>query len=252
MLAKAQPWRELRALAVRALDFVMPPLCIACGCQIDGHGALCAPCWAKLTFIEPPLCAACGVPFAFDVGEGARCGACLRQPPVFARARAAVVYGDGSRGLVLGLKHGDRTDGVRTFARWMARAGEILLNEADLIAPVPLHWTRLFRRRYNQAALLALAIGRMTGKPVVPGLLVRRRRTQKLGHLGPKERRRMVAGAFGLQRRAADRIRGRRILLIDDVLTTAATVNGCARALLAGGAAAVDVLTLARVVRPAN
>ena len=125
-----------------------------------------------------------------------------------------------------------------------------MLQQADLIVPVPLQWTRLFRRRFNQAALLALAVGRLAGKPVVPDLLVRRRRTRKLGHLGPKERRRMVAGAFGIRRGAAPRIEARRVVLIDDVLTTAATVNGCAQALLAGGAAAVDVLTLARVVRP--
>ncbi|MCU0838066.1 MAG: ComF family protein [Rhodospirillales bacterium] len=234
-----------------ALDLLIPPLCLACDTVVSETGALCPRCWAKVAFLSPPTCDGCGLPFPFDVGEGALCAGCQRRPHPFARARSAIAYGDGSRSLILGLKHGDRTDAVATFARWMAQAGTPLLAAADLLAPVPLHWTRLFLRRYNQASLLALAIGRISGKPVVADLLRRHRRTRKLGHLGPAERRRTVAKAFAVAPRHAGRIVGRRILLIDDVLTTGATLDGCAQVLLAAGAAAVDVLTLARTVRPA-
>jgi len=233
-----------------ALNLLIPPLCLGCETIVDTSGTLCPACWTKLTFLSAPVCDACGLPFAFDAGEGAVCAGCLKRPHTFARARCAIAYGDGSRGLILGFKHGDRTDAVATFARWMVQAGAPLLATADLLAPVPLHWTRLFLRRYNQAAMLALAAGRIAGKPVVADLLARRRRTRKLGHLGPAERRRTVASAFAIAPRHAERIAGRRVLLIDDVLTTGATLDGCARVLKAGGAAAVDVLTLARAIRP--
>lgn len=235
-----------------SLNLLWPPLCLACQAPVEDVGAFCPGCWAKLVFLAPPLCDGCGLPFPFDPGDGALCAGCLKRRHPFARARAALAYGEGSRSLILGFKHGDRTDAAATFGRWMARAGEDLLAEADLLAPVPLHWTRLFLRRYNQAALLALAVGRVAGKPVVPDLLVRRRRTRKLGKLGAAARRRTVASAFAVAPRHVTRLAGRRILLIDDVLTTGATVDGCATVLLAAGATAVDVLTLARTLRPAT
>jgi ComF family protein len=240
----------LRRAAGMVLDLLIPPLCLACSGRVDRPGALCPACWSKLTFLSLPLCDACGMPFDFDLGDGTVCAACRRKPHAFARARSAIAYGDGSRSLILGYKHGDRTEATATFAGWMTRAGAPLLASADLLAPVPLHWTRLFLRRYNQAALLAVTVGRIAGRPVVPDLLLRRRRTRKLGHLGPTERRRTVARAFAVAPRYGEKVAGRRVLLIDDVLTTGATVDGCARVLLAAGAAAVDVLTLARVVRP--
>jgi ComF family protein len=159
-------------------------------------------------------------------------------------------YDDASRDLVLAFKHADRTDGAPAYGAWLARAGADLVADADAIAPVPLHWTRLFSRRYNQAALLALALGTHAGLPVVPDLLIRRRRTPSQGRMSATGRARNVAGAFSLNARRLAFLEGRRILLIDDVLTTGATVESCARVLLRGGAAAVDVLTLARVVRP--
>lgn len=241
-----------RRTAKLALNALIPPLCLACNAVVDETGALCPACWAKISFLAPPLCDACGLPFPFDAGDGAICAGCRRRPHPFARARSAIAYGDGSRSLILGFKHGDRTEAAPTFAAWMVRAGLPLIGDADLLAPVPLHWTRLFLRRYNQAAMLAIAAGRLAGRPVVPDLLERRRRTRKLGHLGPAERRRTVASAFAVKRRHSGMIAGRRVLLIDDVLTTAATVDGCARVLLAAGASAVDVLTLARAVRPAS
>jgi len=162
-----------------------------------------------------------------------------------------MAYGDFSRRIVLSFKHGDRTDTAPALGRWLVRAGAGLIADADLIAPVPLHWTRLFARRYNQAALLAGVVGGVSGIPVVQDLLVRRRKTPSQGRMGWGQRRRNVQGAFRVSPARRDGFQGRRVLLIDDVLTTGATVTACAKTLLKGGAGAVDVLTLARVVRPA-
>lgn len=183
------------------------------------------------------------------MGEGSLCAACTARRPLYDRARAALVYDDASRDLVLRFKHADRIDGAATFAGWMARAGAELVASADLIAPVPLHRWRLVRRRYNQAAVLANAIGSLQERRVVPDLLVRRRATASQGHLGRSQRQRNVAGAFTLYPRRARLAAGARILLVDDVLTTGATAEACAKALRSAGASAVDLLVLARVVR---
>ncbi len=233
------------------LDLVLPPQCLACGALTGGEGALCADCWQGMSFLAAPACAACGYPFELGVpGTDGLCGACIARPPAFDRARAALRYDDASRGLVIAFKHADRTHAAPAFARWMARAGAALLADADLIAPVPLHRRRLWMRRYNQAALLALALGRLAGKPCVPDLLLRIRPTPPQGRLGRRARARNVRRAFAPEPRRAALIAGRRVLLVDDVLTTGATVEEAARALTAAGARAVDVLTLARVVRP--
>ncbi len=158
-------------------------------------------------------------------------------------------YDQSSRALVLGFKYADRTEGAAGYGTWLARAGAGLVAEADLIAPVPLHWLRLFNRRFNQAALLAQALGRGAGVPVVADLLLRRRHTPSQGRLSPAQRRRNVAGAFAVKPARKALLEGRRVLLVDDVLTTGATVSACARTLRRGGAGAVDVLVLARVVR---
>ena len=239
----------LGRLARTALDAVLPPQCLACKAVVAEPGALCAACWSKVRFVAPPQCARCGVPFENIVPpDGTLCGACLAHPPGYDRARAAFRYDDGSRGLVLAFKHGDRTDAAPAYGRWLLRAGADLVASADVIAPVPLHWTRLFSRRYNQAALLAGALGRIAGKTVVPDLLVRRRRTPSQGTLTRAERARNVRGAFAVAPRRAGVASGARMLLIDDVLTTGATVEAAAAALRRAGATAVDVLTLARVV----
>lgn len=241
----------LRRLGGLILDALLPPQCLGCGVVVESLGTLCPECWGGLTFISEPLCAACGLPFEFEAGEGALCGACLGHPPAYRRARSVLVYDDASRPLILAFKHGDRTDAAPAYGRWMTRAAGSLLEGQDLVVPVPLHWTRLFIRRYNQAALLALAIGRESGLPVAPSLLTRKRRTPALGHLGPAARRRAIRGAFAVRPAEATRIRDQSILLVDDVFTTGATVSSCARALRRAGARAVDVLTLARVARPA-
>lgn len=237
-----------------ALDAVLPPQCLSCAVEVETSGALCPACWAKVMWLGPPCCACCGAPFEFDPAPGAAdgllCGACLRAPPHFARARAVFRYDDTSKGLILSFKHGDRLHGAPAFGRWLARAGIDLLGDADVIAPVPLHWTRLAWRRYNQAALLAHAAAAVSGVPCLPDLLVRGRRTPSQGEMGPAARRRNVRRAFRLTKRHKGRIAGRRVVLVDDVFTTGATVNECARVLVDGGVRTVDVLTLARVVRP--
>ncbi|MBI3199360.1 MAG: ComF family protein [Rhodospirillales bacterium] len=237
------------------LDAVLPPLCLGCGEIVGAPGALCARCWQGFAFIAPPQCACCGDPFAEHLGDDALCATCLARPPKFRRARAALAYDTQSRRLVLPFKHGDRTDMARACGGWMARAGADLLAEADLIAPVPLHWRRLLTRRYNQALLLARALVRAAPPGVehrlAPDLLRRRRWTGSQAGLKAKERRRNVREAFDIHPRWAAEVAGKAVVLVDDVLTTGATAEACARVLQRGGARHVDVLTLARVVRPA-
>lgn len=238
----------------KALDILMPPQCLKCSALIERDGALCIDCWQAVTFISQPYCAACGLPFEFDgsdpLSRDSLCGACIARPPLFERARAVLAYDDASSPFILSFKHGDRTEAASAFARWMARAGADILGEVDLIAPVPLHWSRLFTRRYNQAALLGQQLGRISGLPSIPDLLVRKRRTPSQGRLNPSARRRNVSGAFRVRQKHSVAIGGKRVLLVDDVMTTGATASAVTRALLAGGAAGVDVLTLGRVLRP--
>ncbi|MDE1148740.1 MAG: ComF family protein [Azospirillaceae bacterium] len=229
------------------LDLVLPPRCLGCGGTAGSAGALCGTCWRGLSFIAAPQCACCGRPFPHDMGPDALCAICVAAPPVFASLRAALLYDDASRPLILGFKHGDRTEATGLLAGWMARAGADMLADADVIVPVPLHRWRLFARRYNQAALLALRLGRLAGVRAVPDLLVRRRRTPTQGTLSREGRARNVAGAFAL--RPGRVVRDRRVVLVDDVYTTGSTVAECARVLLRAGAARVDVLTVARVLR---
>jgi ComF family protein len=235
----------------RLLDSVLPPLCLGCNEIVAEPGSLCASCWPGFSFIAAPLCVRCGVPFAEHIGETAQCGACLRRAPRYHRARAALVYDDRSRRLVLPFKHGDRTDMAKSCGRWMARAGSELLVEADLVAPVLLHWRRLFTRRYNQALLLARSVARHGGRPVAPDLLHRPRWTGSQAGLKADERRKNVRRAFEVNARWVGTVKDKAVLLVDDVLTTGATVEACALALQRAGARHVDVLTLARVVRPA-
>ena len=239
---------RLRAGRDIVVDALLPPRCLGCHAAVAHHGQLCAECWRALDFIEGPQCAACGLPFEFDLGSGAVCGACARARPAYAGARAVLRYDEHSRDLILGFKHADRTELAPTLAGWMARAGAALIEEADIVAPVPLHRLRLLRRRYNQAALLANAIADVGAVAALPDLLVRRRATPSQAGLSPAGRVANVRGAFGVNR--ARRARGQRVLLIDDVMTTGTTVASCARALLRARVAEVKVLTLARVVRP--
>ncbi len=249
-MASPDRLRTVRRITEAALDALLPPQCLSCRTPVDRQGSLCATCWSEIDFITDPLCAACGTPFEYDAGTGALCAACIAEPPVYARARAALRYDDRTRSLVLGFKHGDRTERAATFAGWMVRAGAALIADADLIAPVPLHRLRLAARRYNQSAMLANAAGRASGVSIVPDLLVRTRATPSQAGRNRRARADNVRGAFAIRPGRTDRLAGKRVLVVDDVLTSGATLGACAKALLRGGAASVDALTLARVVRP--
>jgi len=244
--------RALRGAGRAALDLVLPPTCIACDRPVDAPGRLCPECFRATGFITAPCCAVCGVPFdaAPQAGDGGLCPTCEAARPDYDRARAALRYDAGARRLILPFKHGDRVEIATALAPMMARAGPALLRSADLLVPVPLHRWRLFRRRYNQAALLAQALARIAARPVLPDALVRTRPTAALGGKGAGERRAEVADAFAVRARRAERVAGRRVLLIDDVMTSGATASACARALKAAGAAGVDVLAAARVPDP--
>lgn len=205
--------------------------------------------WDDIRFIDEPCCVCCGFPFAFDSGLEPTCGDCLTKPPVFSRARSAFVYDENSRGLVLGFKHGGRTENLSMFAAQMIRAGRNLLPDADLIVPVPLHPRRLIKRRFNQAALLAAPVARRSGLKVAAHILRRTRATPSQGEQTAKGRLRNVQGAFAVPGRYKAELKGKRVVLIDDVMTTGATLSACARTLKRAGASHIDVLTLARTVR---
>ncbi len=243
----------LRRSGQGVLDFLFPPLCIRCRQHVGEAGGLCVTCWNAISFIEGPVCAACGLPFDVPAFEGQLCAVCHADPPSFDRARAVMRYDEASKDSILAFKHGDRLELVPSFARWLARTGNALLLEADIIAPVPLHRRRLWSRRYNQAAELARALARQAGKRFDPVLIERTRRTPSQGEMpSASARRRNVSGAFRLAEGATARVKGQTVLVIDDVLTTGATVDACARVLKKGGAKAVFVLALARVVRPST
>jgi predicted amidophosphoribosyltransferase len=235
----------LEALRASLIDAVYPPRCLACTTATERAHGLCPACWADTHFIAGPVCGRCGVPLIGAEGADA-CETCTRHPPAWDRGAAALVYAGAGRRMVLGLKHGDRLDLVRPLAGWMAAAGRGLIADAEIVAPVPLHWTRLVRRRYNQSAELGRALARAAGRRFVPDLLTRRRATAPQDG-GREARAANQAGAFALARRHAGAVAGRRVLLVDDVLTSGATLSGCAEVLKAGGAAGVDVLALARV-----
>jgi ComF family protein len=236
-------------VAKKCIDVLLPPRCIITGRPVDRQGAIAPEAWQSLSFIGDPLCHCCGAPFGFEADTKALCGACLERRPVYNRARAALAYDDASRTMILRFKHADQIHAVHTFVPWLRRAGADLLAEADLLIPVPLHRWRLLKRRYNQAGLLAQALGKTAGIPCISDLLLRKRATKVQGHMNPSERHRNVRNAFTVHPRHAKKIAGKRIVLIDDVLTTGATVGECAKALKKAGVASVDILSIARVVK---
>ncbi len=241
------------SLSRTATDAVLPPLCPISGARVAEAGMLSPEGWTQVHFIADPVCAQCGAPFALDYGAGAICPACVADPPRYDAARAAVVYDDVTAPLFNAFKHGDRTELAPMFAIWVARAGSGFCSSGALLAPVPLHRRRLIARRYNQAALLAHGVAQRLNAPLNPALLVRRRATKPQQSLSPERRRRNVAGAFTVHPDARAAVRGAHIVLVDDVLTTGATLSACASALKRAGAPRVDALVAARVVSaPAN
>ncbi|HAC56762.1 MAG TPA: amidophosphoribosyltransferase [Rhodobiaceae bacterium] len=229
-------------------DAVLPPLCLACGRGVAEHAALCGSCWNQVDFIERPFCAVTGMPFPYEAGEGAVSAVAIAHPPPYARARAVMRYSDASARLVHRFKYSDRMEAAPAFARWLLRAGSDILAGADMVVPVPLHRRRLFTRRFNQSAELCRAVARLAGLAYEPDLLIRVRATRPQVGLTGDQRRRNVARAFSVREGAGARLAGRKVVLVDDVMTTGATAEACSRALLQAGAAEVSVLCLARVV----
>jgi ComF family protein len=239
----------MRGLLQSALDLVLPQLCPACRDTVEGRG-LCASCWSKLSFITRPYCERLGIPFVYDPGPGILSMEAIADPPSYNRARAAVRFDEISRALVHSLKYGDRLDLAPMMGRWVATAGRELLAEADALVPVPLHWRRLWARRFNQSAMLATTISAASGVPITAGALMRVKATVQQVGLSRAERGDNIQGAFKVPDAGKPAVAGRRLVLVDDVLTSGATVEGCARALLRAGAANVDVLVFARVADP--
>lgn len=246
--ARALP--VLRSCGRAALDLVFPPACLNCRAATDAPGSLCAACWAKVRFIERPFCERLGTPFATDLGaEGLLSPEAVADPPVYARARAVARFEDGPvRQLTHRLKYSDRLELAGPLGAWMARAGAELLVEADLLVPVPLHRRRLIARRFNQANALAQAVSAASGVPVDPFVLARVKSTPSQVGLSRAQRAINLQGAFRVPDDLTAQVASRAIVLVDDVMTSGATVNAASRALLRGGAKRVDVLVFGRVV----
>lgn len=251
---------DARRAISKIIDFVLPPRCAVTGEIVEVSGTLSASSWSKIRFIDRPFCNCCGLPFDFTVGDmpehvdGMLCGTCLDTPPEFDRARSVFVYEGAGREMVLAFKHGDRLDMTPGLTAWLLRTGAGMIGESDLVLPVPLHRERLFKRRYNQSSVLARALAQESekagnGKPVFdPFILQRMRKTPPQKGLNRKERQKNMKNAFAVPSQKRGAIKGKNLLLIDDVYTSGATLNACTKALKQSGAKSVFVLTLARVL----
>ncbi len=238
----------LRSFSHSVVDVIYPPQCIGCRSAVANISTLCAPCWTSLKFIERPYCERLGTPFSVDLGGSLLSPEAIADPPVFDRARSVLMYDGLGRALVHKFKYWDRHDLALAMARMMALAGRDLVADADLIIPVPLHWTRLMSRRFNQAALLASTLSKITGKTYDPNILKRKKKTKPQYGLTRSERQINLQGALAVDKILYHKLEGKRILLIDDVMTTSSTANAASRALIKAKASHVDVLTFARVV----
>ncbi|WP_239019358.1 ComF family protein [Novacetimonas pomaceti] len=240
---------HLRNAGRAALDLILPPHCLSCGVEVEQPGHVCPDCFGSLHLIGHPSCRKCGGPFTSEAAAGTDrlCAGCLHDPPPWDEGRAPLVYDEGSRRLILGLKYGDRTENAALLARYMYQAGRDMLGPDVILVPVPLHRWRLFRRRYNQSALLAHELARMGGCAHWPDALRRIRHTRPLGRLSRAERQEVLAGAITLRTCRASGVRGKHVVMVDDVMTTGSTLGTCVRLLRACGAARIDVLCAARV-----
>ena len=241
-----------RRAGFAALNLLLPPQCLTCDAPVDVQGAFCGGCFRQTNFISAPHCIRCGVPFAYlaEGGPDMTCPGCLKSPPPWGTARAALAYDDQAKKLLLPFKHADRIEHAGPLAAMMARSGAALLARADILVPVPLHRARLRTRRYNQAGLLARALGRRAGLRWLPDALIRAKPTPPLGELDALARAAVVDGVFAVRPQHLTNISGARVLLIDDVMTSGATCRGCTQVLLEAGAEAVNVLVAARVPDP--
>lgn len=233
----------------RLLNLLFPPQCLNCDGRVPTHGTLCLPCWQQVQFISEPMCECCGLPFDYDIGEFALCAVCLNERPLYGRARAAFRYDDHSHKLITRFKYSDQTQLAKIYGVWLAKVGAELIAQTDIIIPVPLHYWRFVHRRFNQSALLAHSLARQTGIKHMPDALQRNRSTSAQTGLSKKQRKDNVKGAFSVNKHYISALKGKNILLIDDVMTTGSTIEQCTKTLLKAGAMQVNVLTLARTVK---
>ncbi len=236
-------------LFTKGVNYLFPPACGNCDEAIWDNTGICSACWKDLTFISDACCRSCGYPFELSSGDGLLCGACLQMPKSFDQCRAALVYDEHSKDMIIGFKHADKTHLVALFTQWLSSCGKGILDKADFVVPVPLHRRRLLRRRYNQSALLAQRVARVHRKRYVPNLLSRTKNTSSQGQFSMSGRWRNVRNAFELSHKYQDEVRGKHVVLIDDVFTTGATLDACARVLKTSGAASVSGIVLARVTK---
>lgn len=242
--------RQAQKKMMIGVDAILPPRCPMSGEIVDEQGMICAEIWAGMEFVSAPYCGTCGIPFDFETeAHEGQCLSCLKTLPPYNSARAALRYNDTSRDMILGFKHGDKTHMAPSFMPWLKRAGEGMLGNADLLIPVPLHPMRLLSRRYNQAGIIAQCLSKETGIKHLPMALKRTRATVSQGHLKSDERAKNVRKAFAVRKQYESYLNAKNVVLIDDVFTTGATVNECTKVLKKTGAARVDILTLARVVK---
>jgi ComF family protein len=236
----------------RALQLIYPSRCITCGDLVEGDFSLCGTCWRDTGFVTGPGCSKCGTPLpGEEVEESDLCDSCISIARPWSRGRTVFLYSENGRKIVLALKHGDRLDLVKPAAAWLAKSAGPLLSENTLIVPVPLHWTRLLKRRYNQSALLARGISKTTGHQYCPDLLIRKKRTKSLEGMNLGKRFETLANVITFNPRYRTMIGKHRVLLVDDVMTSGATLAACTDTCLAAGAKSVDIVTLARVAKTA-
>ena len=232
------------------LSVLYPALCLACGEETDKHPGLCSACWGQTHFISGTICDGCGTPLPEVTAaetDPVFCDFCLHDAPSWSQGRAVVLYKERGRNIVLSLKHGDRLDIAKVIGKWMINSGADIIGDCDLIAPVPLHWLRLLRRKFNQSAELARPVADAYGLPYVPDLLVRHKQTKMQKDMPRVERIENLSRSVKMNARFADRVKGKKVLLIDDVMTTGATLRACSSVCLAAGATGVNVLVFARV-----
>lgn len=242
---------KAKNFAASALNLLFPPQCLGCKTLVEQDGALCQACWGEMVFIAEPVCERCGFPFDYALGEGALCAECLSEPPLYTQARAVLRYDEHSHRLVLPLKFFDQTHAVPTYTQWMLRAAHPFLERCELVVPVPLHWRRLWQRKYNQSALLGASIAHSAGLPFIPDALIRTRYTTPQTGLTRKERLVNLKKVFAPNPKTLAEIQSKNVLLIDDVTTTGATLNACCAALHEARVRDIYVLTLAKTIRGA-
>lgn len=235
-------------MSVKLLDLLFPPQCLNCKIRVPEHGTLCVSCWQQIRFISDPLCACCGVPFDYDIGNGALCAGCINKTPPYSKARAIFCYDEHSNKLITSLKYADQTQLAKVYGKWLVRAEDIIA-DSDIIIPVPMHYLRFVKRRFNQSALISLYLSKNIKIKTIPDAIKRIRKTKPQAGLTRSQRDKNVKNVFIIEKKYLPIIKGKNILLIDDVMTTGATINQCTKILLKAGAKRVNVLTLARVVR---